>query len=71
MARNKQKTRKAAAKRFKVSKKGKVTRDKAGKRHLNEHESAKSIRIKGKKVGISKRDVAKVQQALPYAGVKE
>jgi large subunit ribosomal protein L35 len=68
MANTKQKTRKSAAKRFKVSKKGKVSYDHAGKRHNNEHKSADSISKKGRKAVISKTDVAKVAQMLP--GVK-
>ena len=59
------KTKKAAAKRFKVSKKGKVSRCQAGKKHLNEHLSAKTIRQKGLDVGISSADITKVRQMLP------
>ena len=65
------KTRKAAAKRFKVSKKGKVTREQVGKKHLNEHLSSKSIRQKGTEVSVSKSDLDKIRQMLPGVKIRE
>ena len=65
------KTKKAAAKRFKLTGSGKVRRYKRGKRHLNEHLSSNSIRSKKGSVGISKSDVDKVKQLLPKLPIKE
>lgn len=65
------KTKKAAAKRFKLTGSGKVRRYKRGKRHLNEHLSSNSIRSKKGSVGISKSDVDKVKQLLPNLPIKE
>ena len=65
------KTKKAAAKRFNVSKKGKVSRAQSGKKHLNEHMSSKSIRQKGTDVGVSSADIDKIRQMLPGVKIKE
>ena len=65
------KTKKSAAKRFKLTGSGKVRRYKEGKRHLNEHCSSKSIRQKRSSVGISKSDLDKVKQMLPGLNIKE
>lgn len=65
------KTKKAAAKRFKLTGSGKVRRYKRGKKHLNEHLSSKSVRSKRGSVGISKSDIDKVQQLLPNVKIKE
>ena len=65
------KTKKAAAKRFKLTGSGKIRRYKRGKRHLNEHLSSNSIRSKKGSVGISKSDVDKVKQLLPNLPIKE
>ena len=50
----KQKTIKAVAKRFKVTKTGKVMKKKAGKGHFNARESGKVTRIKRRSSQISK-----------------
>jgi large subunit ribosomal protein L35 len=63
----KQKTRKSAAKRFKVTGSGKITRRKQGMKHLLEHESSKQKRSRAGDVEISKADVKKVKSMLPYS----
>jgi large subunit ribosomal protein L35 len=55
--RKKAKTRKAAAKRFKVSSSGKVLMRQAGKQHLNEKMSADHERRKGKEKSVFAGDV--------------
>jgi large subunit ribosomal protein L35 len=65
------KTKKAAAKRFKLTGSGKIRRYKRGKRHLNEHLSSNSIRSKKGSVGVSKSDIAKLKSLLPHMDIKE
>jgi len=62
---NKMKTNKAAAKRFKVTSSGKVLRYKQGQRHLLEHESANTKRNRRGPVEVSKSDMKKIRQLLP------
>lgn len=61
------KTHSGAAKRFKVSKKGKVKYQKAFKRHLLENKNAKRKRQATNAGVLSKSDEAQVRQLLPYA----
>ena len=62
----KQKTRKAAAKRFKITGSGKVKRRRQGTKHLLEHESSTLKRGRQKDVLVSKADQLKVTKMLPY-----
>lgn len=59
------KTRKAAAKRFKITGSGKVTRYSVGQRHLLGHESSKVKRNRRGATEISTADENKVKSMLP------
>jgi large subunit ribosomal protein L35 len=61
------KTRKAVAKRFKISSRGKIKRSQAGQRHLLSSKNAKRRRQAGKMVGVDKTDVARIMMNLPYS----
>lgn len=61
------KTRKAVAKRFKVTAKGKVLRRKATGRHILEKKSAKRKRGLRKAVVLPASDEARVKENLPFA----
>lgn len=61
----KQKTRKAAAKRFKVTGTGKVLRYNSRQRHLLEHESSKVKRNRRGPVEVSSADLPRVKSMLP------
>ena len=64
---NKIKTKKAAAKRFKVSKKGNITRYKSGMRHLLEHKSSnkkRQSRQKQNEQSVKKADIGRVKRML-------
>ncbi|MCX5726035.1 MAG: 50S ribosomal protein L35 [Candidatus Saganbacteria bacterium] len=61
----KQKTRKAAAKRFKVTKSGKILRWKTKRRHLLECKSSKKMRAFRRPVEISPTDRRRVKSCLP------
>lgn len=61
------KTKKAVAKRFKVTATGKVLRSQAGKRHLMQSKSAKSKRQLAKVAVVDKTDVARIKENLPFA----
>lgn len=59
------KTRRAAAKRFRITKKGKIMRRHAGMRHILESK-AKKAKCSLRKVGrVAKSDIARVKQMLP------
>lgn len=60
------KTRKAVAKRFKVTATGKVMRPRAGKRHLLASKSPKRRRNLGTAKLVDDTDVYRVIQNLPY-----
>ena len=60
------KTRKAVAKRFKITGTGKVLRRKQGKRHLLQNKSRKRKRSLGKVALVSERDLFKVMGNLPF-----
>lgn len=62
----KMKTRRAAAKRFEVTGKGKIRRRKAFKSHLLSDKTRKRKRNLKKKVVITKADEKRVRVALPY-----
>ena len=71
MKRFKQKTNKAAKKRFKLTAKGKVKRYKAGRRHLLEHKSSKLVRSKRFATSVTKSDIQKIKSLLPGLAIKE
>ncbi len=60
----KQKTKKAAAKRFKVKKSGKVMREAVGKRHLMQHKTKKSKRHKRHNSEVSATDMPAIKIML-------
>jgi large subunit ribosomal protein L35 len=60
------KTRKAVAKRFKITATGKVLRSHASRRHLMSSKSAKRKRHLAKMTGVDKTDVARIKANLPY-----
>ncbi len=61
------KTRKAVAKRFKVTASGKVLRRHQGKRHILQKKSSKRKRQLGKAALVAETDVWAVKQNLPFA----
>lgn len=66
MAKVKAKTHRGAAKRFKVTARGKIMRNTMGKRHLLEHKSpARKRRLAGKRE-VSAADMQRVKGMLPY-----
>jgi large subunit ribosomal protein L35 len=64
---SKQKTRKAAAKRFKVTANGKIKRSSNGKRHLLSCKNSKRRRLLGKQKLVDPADMKKIRLCLPYA----
>ena len=62
----KQKTRKAAAKRFRITKNGKVLRRHAKMRHLLECKAAKRKRQLRRAGPVAPSDVARVKSMLPW-----
>lgn len=60
------KTRKAVAKRFKVTGSGKVLRRKQGKRHILQKKSRKRKRQLGKATTVSAADIKNVKENLPF-----
>jgi large subunit ribosomal protein L35 len=63
----KSKTRKAVAKRFKVTGTGKILRRKQGKRHILQKKSSKRKRALGKAALVSAADLKNVRASLPFA----
>ena len=61
------KTRKAVAKRFKVTGTGKVMRSRAGRRHLAQTKNSKRLRSLGKSVVVDKTDTYRILQNLPFS----
>jgi large subunit ribosomal protein L35 len=60
------KTRKAVAKRFKITARGKVLRAHSSRRHLMAAKSAKRKRRLGKAALVDDTDVARVKANLPF-----
>ena len=60
------KTKKAVAKRFKVTGSGKVLRAQASRRHLLSSKSAKRKRQLAKNVLVDVTDVARIKENLPF-----
>jgi large subunit ribosomal protein L35 len=61
------KTRKAVAKRFKITATGKVLRSQASRRHLLSNKSAKRKRQMAKSQVVDKTDVARIKMNMPFA----
>jgi large subunit ribosomal protein L35 len=61
------KTKKAVAKRFKVTGTGKVLRSHAGRRHLLQSKSAKRKRQLAKTAVLDRTDEARIKENLPFA----
>ena len=61
------KTRKAVAKRFRITATGKVMRSRAGKRHLLSTKNAKRRRSLGTAKLVDKTDVYRITQSLPFS----
>jgi large subunit ribosomal protein L35 len=61
------KTRKAVAKRFKITATGKVLRPRAGKRHLLSSKNAKRRRSLGTEKEVDSTDTYRVTQNLPFS----
>eukprot|EP00467_Chlorarachnion_reptans_P006619 CAMPEP_0114499998 /NCGR_PEP_ID=MMETSP0109-20121206/7721_1 /TAXON_ID=29199 /ORGANISM="Chlorarachnion reptans, Strain CCCM449" /LENGTH=94 /DNA_ID=CAMNT_0001677613 /DNA_START=117 /DNA_END=401 /DNA_ORIENTATION=+ len=68
--RGKAKTRKAAAKRYKVTSTGKVFTKMAGKQHLNTKMSRKQKLALSRKRQVEAADIPNVQACLPHVKVK-
>jgi large subunit ribosomal protein L35 len=60
------KTRKAVAKRFKITARGKVLRAQSSRRHLLSAKNAKRRRQLGKTARVDDTDVARVKANLPF-----
>jgi len=61
------KTKKAVAKRFKITSTGKVLRHHAGKRHLLQGKSPKRRSALGSSVVVDKTDTYRITQNLPFS----
>ncbi len=61
------KTKKAVAKRFKITARGKVLRPKAGRRHLLQTKSPKRRRGLGKTAVVDPTDAYRITQSLPFS----
>ena len=66
-AAGKAKTRKAVAKRFKVTGSGKILRRKQGKRHILQKKNRKRKRNLGKVTLVSEADLPNVRASLPFS----
>ena len=63
---SRRKTKKAVAKRFKVTGTGKVLRAQASRRHLMSSKNAKKKRQLAKAALVDKTDVARITENLPF-----
>ena len=61
------KTRKAVAKRFKITGSGKIKTSRAGKRHLLQSKSSKRRRSLGATKMVDKTDMYRILQNLPFS----
>lgn len=61
------KTKKAAAKRFKVTGSGKIKRTRAGKNHKLNNKSGKTIRTLRKQDYVAKSEEKNIKELLPYS----
>lgn len=62
----KMKTNKSVAKRFKFTKKGKIKRARAFRRHLLAHKRRKRKRSLGRTALVSKHQEKRIRKLLPY-----
>jgi large subunit ribosomal protein L35 len=60
------KTRKAVAKRFKITARGKILRAQSARRHLLSAKNAKRRRQLGKTAQVDKTDEARIKANLPF-----
>ncbi len=63
----KMKTKKAAAKRYKVMGSGRVKRGQAGKRHNTGKKRSKNTRKLRKLVSVDNKDIVHVRAVMPYS----
>ena len=61
------KTKKAVAKRFKITARGKVMRSRSGKRHLLSSKSPKRRRSLGTSAQVDATDTYRITQNLPFS----
>jgi large subunit ribosomal protein L35 len=61
------KTKKSAAKRFKITATGKVLRPRAGRRHLAQTKNAHRLRRLGKSAVVDATDAYRITQNLPFS----
>lgn len=61
------KTKKSVAKRFRITARGKVTRPRAGKRHLLQTKNAKRRRSLGTSKLVDPTDTYRILQNLPFS----
>jgi large subunit ribosomal protein L35 len=60
------KTKKAVAKRFKITARGNVLRSRAGRRHLNQTKNAKRRRRLGKGAVLGPTDAHRILDNMPF-----
>lgn len=63
---SRRKTKKAVAKRFKITATGKILRGKASRRHLLSSKSAKRKRHLAKAGLVDRTDMARIKENLPF-----
>lgn len=63
----KMKTKQAVAKRFKITKKGKVLKRTGGQDHFNARESGRVKRNKRRDAQIAKADQKNIKKLMPYS----
>ena len=61
------KTKKAVAKRFKITGTGKILRSQASKRHLLQSKSSKRKRQLAKSALVDKTDMARIRENMPFS----
>ena len=61
------KTKKSAAKRFKITARGKVLRPRAGKRHLLQSKNPKRRRALGGTTLVHSTDEYRIKQSMPFS----
>jgi len=61
------KTRKAAAKRYKVTGSGKIMRRKSGKNHMLEHKTTTQKTRLSQMAEVNERDAGAILRMMPYA----
>jgi len=61
------KTKKAVAKRFKITGTGKVLASSAGRRHLASSKNRKRMRHLAKRMVLGKADTARMKECMPFS----